>query len=373
MSVFSSISRKNRVRLAILATVSLGIFIFSLFPRQVERWYSTGLYPGISVTLRILTRWIPFSLGDLMYAAIILRLIVVVTRWVIRLIRKEYSREHLKKTAVILAKDFFWIYIVFKLVWGLNYNRLGIEYQLGIQKTQYNSQQLAELTDELIARMNACRKEIRDSSLPSMAIDTAFREAFLAYQNASYTYDFLDYSNLSVKKSLYTGVADYVGFTGYYNPFTGEAQVRTDIPSMLVPYIVCHEMAHQLGYASESEANFVGYLACSASSNPLFRYSVYSDLFTYAQGEQIILSVQAGDSSATRKLIEGNRSKVDSLVRKDRREVREFFNRRRKRVTPAFSGLYDQYLKMNKQMEGINSYNEVVGWLISYRKKYGKI
>ena len=35
--------------------------------------------------------------------------------------------------------------------------------------------------------------------------------------------------------------------------------------------------------------------------------------------------------------------------------------------------MYDQYLKMNKQLAGINSYNEVIGWLLAYQKKYGKI
>jgi hypothetical protein len=30
-------------------------------------------------------------------------------------------------------------------------------------------------------------------------------------------------------------------------------------------------------------------------------------------------------------------------------------------------------LKMNKQLEGINSYDEVVAWLIAYQKKYGRL
>lgn len=68
-----------------------------------------------------------------------------------------------------------------------------------------------------------------------------------------------------------------------------------------------------------------------------------------------------------------NRSLLDTLVKRDRKEIREFFYKRRNRISPAVSGLYDQYLKLNKQTEGLNSYNEVVGWLIAYQKKYGKL
>jgi len=39
--------------------------------------------------------------------------------------------------------------------------------------------------------------------------------------------------------------------------------------------IVCHELAHQVGIASESEANFMGYLATTNSDNVYFNYSGY--------------------------------------------------------------------------------------------------
>ncbi len=32
---------------------------------------------------------------------------------------------------------------------------------------------------------------------------------------------------------------------------------------------------------------------------------------------------------------------------------------------------YDHYLKLNNQPHGKETYNEVVGWIIAYAKKYG--
>lgn len=367
------ISRRKWFKFWFLLTLAVIIFIFSFFPAQVERFYSMGVYPAIATTQRMIFRWIPFSVGDLIYIAVAIRLLVHLVRWIIRLVRKQYSRENLKQSGFRLLTDILWIYVIFKLAWGLNYNRLGIEYQLGIAKAAYTKEEVTALTNQLIDKVNECRRQIKDTALPQPALDTIYREAFLSYQEASYQFDFINYTNRSVKGSLFSVAGDYIGFTGYYNPFTGEAQLRTDIPRLLVPYIACHEMAHQLGYASESEANFVGYLAAAASKNVYFRYSVYNDLFSYAQGEEIFMYGKGSDFKAFENVIEYNKTHLDSLVKKDRREVREFFNKRKNRLSPAISGLYDQYLKMNKQTKGIESYNEVIGWLIAYQKKYGKL
>ncbi len=373
MSTDFRISRYNWIKFGLLLALALGIFLFSFFSLQVERFYSTGLYPAIATTQRMIFRRIPFSVGDLIYIAVTIRLLISLVKWIIRLARKQYSLENLKQAVFRLVKDILWIYIVFKLIWGLNYDRMGIEYQLGISKEIYTKEEVTVLTNQLIDKLNECRRQIKDTVLPQPALDTIYREAFRSYQTASYQFDFLNYSNRSIKGSLFSRIGDYMGFSGYYNPFTGEAQVRTDIPRMLIPFTTCHEMAHQLGYASESEANFVGYLACSVSSDVYFRYSVYNDLFSYAQGEEIFMYGKGSDYEAFENVVQYNKTHLDSLVKKDRREVREFFNKRKNRISPAISDLYDQYLKMNKQTKGIESYNEVIGWLIAYQKKYGKI
>ncbi|MDT9120845.1 DUF3810 family protein, partial [Escherichia coli] len=65
-------------------------------------------------------------------------------------------------------------------------------------------------------------------------------------------------------------------------PYSGEGQVNTTIPRFLEPYVTTHEIAHQLGYAKENEANFVAFLVCRAYDNSAFRYSLYYDFYHYA-------------------------------------------------------------------------------------------
>ena len=368
-----AISTRSVVKLGILALAAVFIYLFSFFPGAVEKWYSVDLYPAISRMMRLMTGWMPFSIGDLVYVFVFIILIINLIRGIRRLYKKQVTKQAFLIFLFGLLKTILWCYIIFKLLWGLNYDRLGIAYQLSLSKQPYTKEEVTVLTDQLIDKVNECRRLLKDSLLPVRDLNSIYQEAYHGYQTVANEYGFLNYRNRSVKGSLFSGIGDYMGFSGYYNPFTGEAQLRTDIPRILIPYIACHEMAHQLGYASESEANFVGYLAATASKDPYFLYSVYLDMFSYAQGEEILLYGKEKNFTQFEQVIKQNRLRLDTLVKQDRRAIREFFNKRKNRISPAVSGLYDQYLKMNKQLQGVNSYNEVIGWLIAYQKKYGRL
>jgi hypothetical protein len=47
------------------------------------------------------------------------------------------------------------------------------------------------------------------------------------------------------------------------------------------PMTANHEMAHQMGYASESECNFIGFLASVKNDNLHIQYSGYSMALRY--------------------------------------------------------------------------------------------
>ena len=64
-----------------------------------------------------------------------------------------------------------------------------------------------------------------------------------------------------------------MGYGGYLNPFTNEAQVNGVTPKFRLPTVSCHEVGHQLGYSAEGATNFIGYLVTSESNDPYFKYS----------------------------------------------------------------------------------------------------
>jgi hypothetical protein len=189
-----------------------------------------------------------------------------------------------------------------------------------------------------------------------------FSSAKEAYDELGKKYPFLKYSPRSIKPSIYSYLGNYLGFQGYYNPFSGEGHVNTTIPRFLEPFITTHEIAHQLGYAKENEANFVGFLACQSYVSNAFRYSVYFDMYNYAISELFRRdSVLAKSYAAKRR---------PQLV-KDVEEYMVFSKRHENYLQDIIMNGYGEFLKANNQPAGKKSYNEVIAWLIAYYKKFG--
>jgi len=352
--------RKNWliITLVLLALITV---VINQFPPFIEKYYATGLFPYISQSLRFLLGWVPFSVGDILYVVAFFWIIVRMVNFIKRWRRKQLKRRILYYYCRKVMQTVLIVYISFNWLWGFNYNRLGSTYQMGLKFERYTNEQLVRLADSLVGKLNGIIKD--PASLKTFAhtaqLGTLSRSA---YQAAALTYPFLQYQNLSVKASIVYGGGNYIGFLGYINPFTLEAQLNTTIPAILFPTVCCHEIAHQLGYASESEANFIGYIACRQSTEAAFRYSVYYDMFSYA-----ISDLYVRDSALAKEKLKS----LPQRIKDDRKQVHAFFSRYKNPFSPLIEWMYDKYLKVNSQPKGRESYNEVVGWLIAYATKYG--
>jgi hypothetical protein len=375
MTIAVIIDQNKLKKTSLLLIVCFFLFLIGHFPDFVEKYYSAIFYPLVGKLLRISMGWLPFSLGDCLYFIIGSRLLLLC----IKQFRQSSNCFLFFNFSGILnslgkwIRLLCWVYLIFKTIWGLNYDRKGIANQLVIDRNAYSKEQIVDLTKELITQANYYRKILKDSTLQEMPVQAIVKETYKNYEALSLVYPFLRYTPSSIKETFYTPLADYVGFTGYYNPFTGEAQIRTDVPRILLPFIVSHEIAHQIGYASESEANFVGYLAASNSKNPYFQYATYLELLNYAIAEEYILYAKENNFMQFKAVMEYNNQHIDTLVQKDRKLIRDFFYKRKNNIVPISNSLFDQFLKMNKQVSGITSYNEVLGWLLAYQAKYGKL
>lgn len=260
--------------------------------------------------------------------------------------------------------QFLLVYICFNMLWGMNYNRQGIASQLGLKMEKYTSAELKEVNEVLLKKVNESKKAILQNRTSSLQNREIFGGALEAYKELNKQYSFLYYHPRSVKSSFWGWLGNYTGFLGYYNPITGEAQVNTTVPKFSQPYTTCHEIAHQLGYAKENEANFVGYLAAAASKDTIFHYSVYLDLFLYAARNLSRADTLAARAFARQLLPE---------VKADLKEWSDFNDRHKNVVEPIIKWIYGKYLENNQQPSGILSYDEVTGFLVAYHKKFGKL
>jgi len=361
---FDKIWKQKKTEWIYIVVAIILIKIFSTNSLWVERIYSTGFYPVFSQILRILFGWMPFSLGDIFYFAAACFIIYKIIKNARNLFKRNLTKKIALQKILKLLKVFAYVYIIFYLFWGINYERKGIAYQLQLNNIGYDSSDLLSLQNLLLQKVNATKSVLvlNDEKYPSTK--DLIKEAKKSYGETHKVFPFISYNNLSVKSSMYGIPGDYLGFTGYYNPFTGEAQINTTVPEMLRPYIATHEMAHQLGYAKENEANFVGYLAAINSSDTLFHYSTYLDLFLYTNREVFYFDSVASTNAIKQLIIP---------VRQDLKELQEFNLNHQGMLEPLITWMYGNYLKLNNQPKGLHSYNEVVGMLIAYYKKYGKI
>ncbi len=359
------------VVLCILLTIA------TYFHTWIEIVYSAKIYPYISALQRFLTGWLPFSIGDILYLVFGIWLLVKVLKTIIATIRRKITIQKTLQRTFRFVRLLMWIYIIFNLVWGLNYHRKGIDYQLQLPTGKYSSSKVEQLLDEVVARLNENRLLIsKDTILPKQSFAKMRSGSVESYRLAAQKFPFLDYSAVSVKKSMYSTTAKYFGFTGYYNPFTGEAQLSTSIPEVMKAFILCHEIGHQVGYAKENEASFAGFLAASSSTDPYFRYSVYLDLYSSIRTKLVFTKFSEKDT-VVMPILQQYNQKLDTLVRFDRRKIREYFQRNQTTASEQMSSvvmsMYGQYLKANNQAGGLKSYDDVVSLLIAYRRKFGHI
>ncbi len=356
--------RKSQLVTPVLAAIALFIHIYSNDSSRVENQYATGIYPAIGRFLRYLFGWLPFSLGDVLYGLISIWLIWKIVKGIKALFKKQVTRQGFSKAALKTFHIVLITYILFNAFWGINYNRIGITDQLQLKIEKYELADLRMINELLIEKTNAAKQSLVKRNIQYPSNSQLFSLVQEAYQKAESVYPFLHYHPVSLKPSVWSWLGNYMGFTGYYIPFTGEAQVNTLVPKFLQPFTTSHEVAHQLGYAKEMEANFVGYLAVSASRDTLLLYSVYLDLFMYCN-RNLFMSDSVAAKALGKQLI--------PAVKADLKEWKAFNKKYRNPIEPVFRWIYGKYLEGNQQPQGILSYDEVTGFIIAWYKKYGEI
>ncbi|MGB1450999.1 MAG: DUF3810 domain-containing protein, partial [Marinirhabdus sp.] len=276
---------KNRTKLIIALLLPLQYIAYRIlrhFPQFIETYYSQGVYPVVSKTVRYFFGWLPFSVGDVFYVITAL----LALRWL------YFNLKRLRRTLVAFVLDIAaalsLFYFVFHLLWGLNYYRLPLNETLGLQRG-YTTEALVRTTEKLIEKSNALHRELGYPD--SVKIDLPysqneiFEKAVAGYAKISKQLPQFQYTPPSIKKSGASLGLTYMGYSGYYNPFSGEAQVNNLIKSYKFPVVSAHEIAHQLGYAAENEANFIAVIASINNTDTYIKYTGYIFALRYCISE----------------------------------------------------------------------------------------
>ena len=359
----------SKKQLVLILLLPLGIFLSKLsilFPSYIEKFYSSFFYKIIATILSAVTRFLPFSIAELL----VVSFVVLALCYVLKTIFNFYK---LKNKRLMVLKNFVLnslaavglIYFSFQILWGFNYQRLTLDkiFQLNVRKS--SSKELVELCVSLINKSNTLRKNIEENQQGVMKLPYnkkyVLKTAQLGYDNASVKYDVLKGNYGAPKSILLSTPMCYTGITGFYFPFTNEANVNMAEPIPFLPFTTAHEMAHQRGFAKEDEANYIAYIACINHPDINFRYSG-----TFAALSYSFNALAKVDMEKYRELI----SMCSTGVISDIKYNQQFWEDYSGTIEKVGDKVNDTYLKSQNQQSGTNSYGEMVDLLLAqFREK----
>ena len=348
-------SINKRIGLVIFLVIQIfGITILKTYPEFIEYYYSNGLYVFLSKLMRYVFGWIPFSVGDLLYTITV----IYILRWLYT------NRKRILKDTIGWALDIVSTlsiaYFAFHVLWAFNYYRQPLHKSLNI-KAEYSTEELIVFTEKLIAKSNSIHNTLTTNDSLKVKFPFSKTEVFEkvknGYNTLSKTYPHLNYNPKSIKKSIYSIPLTYMGFSGYLNPFTNEAQVDGLIPTYKFPTTSCHEVAHQLGYAAENEANFIGSLAAINNEDIYFKYSGYTFALRYC-----LVELYKRNPDHYKNILKT----INTGIIKNYSDVQKFWESYQNPLEPVFKKTFDTFLKANNQSSGMESYSYVVALLVNY-------
>lgn len=344
--------KKIYLLVSLLLLVIACLFIFPEH-ENVVRVYDNVLYYPLQFLRDILFGFIPFSFGDVLYVAGGIWLLHTIVKWVKYIIRFNSTSQKLAASIINTINVALAVYLWFVLGWGANYYKLPMRetWQLRAHK---DTLELVPFDSILVDRLNALAPAYRPLSFSE--INKISKDNYRRYTDSK-----VKKFGLNVKPTLYEYFMDRVAIEGYYNPFTGEGQVVEGLPAFMLPFTVGHEMAHQAGIAAEGDANLMSYALGTMSTNLSFNYSANLELWIYVNARLYRKdSVRAlAFEHKLNRLTRAHLDTIDQLNKISDNDARKYSNQ-----------VYDNYLKMQQQKDGIRSYGNVTtnAWLLEKKR-----
>ena len=331
------------------------------------------VYPYVIRTLeQTLAQWssqVDFLVWQLLAVAL---LVVVVASLVVFIVTKK---SIFRWFGWVLAAASF-IFMLHTLVYGMNYYAGDLADDIRMDVSGCTLDEIVEATEYYQSQANTMANQLARDAYGNVAaedFDTLAARADSGFRYLTYNRFFPVFagSTLPVKKLGWANMYSSMGITGFTFPLTGEAAVNPQIPGFVLPFTMCHEMAHRMCIANERDANFAAFLSCSFNYNMQYQYSGYFMAYRYCYTALVSVGksttvdpnlVMQAASAASR--IEANEN---ANLRHDMEQYDAFFANRRDPVAANLADtVNDAYLKASGETSGLASYGQVCDLLVNW-------
>ena len=216
---------------------------------------------------------VPFSVTEWVILFLVALGVVLLIVLLVRLIRRRWAMAY--RTGMTILSVSAALFALFCLWWGVLYYSDSFTEQAGLERRNISVQELEAVTKYFAAQANtmAERVERDENGVCAMDKDAIFRRSTDIYDGAEQTFPCLTAPAVRAKPVVLSRLLSYIHYTGFFFPYTAEANLNADSPVCLLPSTIAHELAHLRGVAREDEANFCAVIACMESGDDEYRYS----------------------------------------------------------------------------------------------------
>ena len=358
--------KKRYILLALWPVAGLALLLARSSEEFAERVFARGIYRVYRTPICFLTGLLPFSLGELLLYAVVPATLVCLIVWITHMVKGKTGRVFLRgmiNLACVLGIVFF----MFVFGCGANYYRYTYAKCAGMEIRPGTNEELYGLCLSLTDRANRLRNQLEDCEdgegifvLPCSDRELSERSR-TAVTSLGQQIPVLQGYFAPPKPVLWSEGMSRLEITGVYFPFTVEANVNIEASDYTIAAAMCHELCHMAGFMREDEANYLAYLACKNSGDPVLDYSGTMLALVYCT-KALRESAPALYSRVYDCYVDGVRRDLAADIaywkQYDDQPASEFGEK-----------MNDTYLKANAQSEGTKSYGEMVDLLLAeYRQ-----
>lgn len=351
-----------------LFAYSCVIMLASFKSGAFSEWYSRSISAFLRSVLSAVTGIFPFSLAEILVAAVLPILAAVTLVSLVGLVFRR--KKSCSRVPGIVLCTLLCAASLFVNVFGVCYNRFSAEHSLGLdEKKAVSKEELYSVSEKLRECLEITSENVSFDSDGASVCRCSWKELNKkidnGYDNLRKEYDFVSDIKAPAKRILLSPIMTYTHISGIYMPLTGEANVNTNYPDYVVCFTTAHEKAHQRGVSGEDEANFIAYLACAASGDDYLVYCAQMSMYDY-----FLSAVYETDSQMYSSLL----SESPENVLREMDSYYRFFEKYRNSATSDVAyEVNDAYLKTLGEDEGVKSYDLVIRLMTEWYEKNGSI
>ena len=334
-------------------------------PEWVETYYSKTIYPFIREFVGTLTGWMSYSFAELFILLAVVWFVYRSARNLRAVFRKRRSLRNLGAHVLSGSLALAGVLYTWGMVsWGFNYYRQPFLHLENLDRVGITTEELRAVCQKLVVEANELRVNLEENDSGVMRTEdgdrAALKRARIAFDVRGLEYRSLREGFVSRPKGLVLPLLPWLNVSGIFFPYTGEPHVGMEQPDHNRLFAGCHEMAHQLGWAREEEANFVGYAVCRRHPDADYRYAAAQGALSYAMG-----ALRQADPDAAAAVV----LTFGEGLERDWDASRNFWRKYDTRLGDAALRVNDVYLKALGQKEGIHSYGLMVELLVADHRR----